>query len=144
MTKVMMTLGKFRFSLGTAAYKSLRRSVEYRWEAQARAGRIPARQFVGPGNETIELDGVIYPQQQIGGGEAGAQKRVGLGQMDRLRAEAGRGEPLPLTDGMGNHWGKWCIERVEETRSAFFPDGAPRKIEFRLSLSRYGEDQGQG
>ena len=29
---------------------------------------------------------------------------------------------------------------IEETRTVFFDDGTPRRIEFRLSLVEYGED----
>lgn len=130
MTEVMMTLGDYRFSLPTAAYQNLRRSVEYRWPAQERAGRRPARQFTGIGADTIDLDGVIYPHY-----------RGGLGQLDALRALAGKGKPLILTDGTGKVWGKFCIERVEETQGNFFGDGTPRKQEFRLSLAHYGEDR---
>lgn len=129
MVEVMLTLGSFRFSLDTAAYQQLRRSVEYRWAAQARAGRGDARQFTGLGGESIELDGVIYPHY-----------RGGLGQLDSLRALAGKGLPQILTSGTGKVFGKFCIERVEETQTIFFGDGTPRKQEFRLSLAAYGED----
>lgn len=129
MPEVMMTLGDFRFSLDTAAYKRLRRTVEYRWAAQERAGRRPARQFTGIGNETVELEGVIYPHY-----------RGGLGQLEAMRALAGQGSPQILTDGTGKVWGKFCIERIEEIQTLFFGDGTPRKQEFRLSLGHYGED----
>ena len=128
--QVLLALGPFRFALSTAAYQTLRRTAEYRWPAQERFGRAPARQFVGAGGETLELDGVIYPHH------AG-----GLAQLPRLRELAGRGEPLRLTDGLGVAWGRWVIERVDETTSVFFADGAPRKVEFRLGLARYGDDR---
>jgi len=32
------------------------------------------------------------------------------------------------------------IERIEETKTVFFSDGTPRKIEFKLDLRRYGDD----
>ncbi len=129
MTEVMMMLGRYQFSLDTAAYQNLHRDAEYRWPEQSRIGRIPARQFVGPGGETIEIEGSIYPHY-----------RGGLGQLERLREIAGRGRPLLLTDGRGKVWGTWCIERVSETQTVFFGNGDPRRIEFRLTLARYGED----
>ncbi len=129
MAELMAALGPFRFGVGTAAPQSLRRAAEYRWPAQERFGRASARQYTGPGGETLELEGVLYPHH------AG-----GLGQVEAMRTLAGKGEPLRLTDGRGKAWGRWCIERVEETQTVFFADGTPRKIEFRLALARYGED----
>ncbi|TAN71131.1 MAG: phage tail protein, partial [Magnetospirillum sp.] len=98
MTEVMMALGGYRFSLSTAAYQDLDRTNEYRWAAQERMGRRSARQFTGPGDETIALSGVILPHY-----------RGGLGQLDAMRAEAGKGKPLMLVDGLGRVWGKYCI-----------------------------------
>lgn len=126
----MMALGKYRFSVSTAAYRELTRSAEYRWAAQERLGRLPARQYLGPGSETVSLSGVIHPHY-----------RGGLGQLDRMRAEAGRGEPLDLSTGDGTIMGKWVVTRIEETRRVLDADGAPRRVEFRLQLARYGEDQ---
>lgn len=125
-----MSLGDYRFSVATAAYQSLRRAVEYRWPAQERVGRRPARQFTGIGNDTIEIEGVIYPHY-----------RGGLYQVEQMREMAGQGKPQILTDGTGRVWGKWCIERIEETGSLCHADGTPRKIEFRVSLGHYGEDK---
>ena len=128
----MMALGEYRFSLSTAAYQEFTHAAEYRWPAQERIGRLPARQFVGPGAETISMRGQIYPRF-----------RGGLGQLDRMRDEAGRGVPVDLVEGTGRTWGRYVITRVEETRRIFEGDGAPRKIEFQLQLARYGEDQEQ-
>ncbi len=133
-TKTMMSLGDFRFSIDTAAYQKLQRTVEYRWPAQARVGRRPARQFVGIGDDSISLDGVIYPNY-----------RGGLGQVEKMRTLAGKGEPLSMVSGpdetgSGRAMGKWCITRIAETQSVHFSDGSPRKQEFRLQLSHYGED----
>lgn len=129
MTEVMMMLGDYRFSLSTAAYQQLQRTTEFRWPAQDRIGRPPARQFTGAGNDSIELEGSIYPEF-----------KGGLNQVNKLRETAGGGKPLRLVDGHGRNWGLWCIERVEETRKIFFANGTPRKIDFRLSLEAYGDD----
>nr|VFK12746.1 MAG: hypothetical protein BECKLFY1418C_GA0070996_100167 [Candidatus Kentron sp. LFY] len=125
----MMALGDYRFSVNEAAYQTLVHSSEYRWKSQERVGRLPAQQYVGPGTETVSLEGVIYPHY------AG-----GIGQLDAMRLEANKGEPLMLVDGRGNVWQKWVITSIEETQSILFEDGTPRKVEFSLQLSRYGED----
>ena len=125
-----MALGNYRFSLDTAAYQSLTRSTAYRWQPQDRLGRRPAQQYLGLGQDEINLEGVIYPEYR---GE--------LGQLDRMREEAESGAPLLMTDSTGRVWGRWVIRRVEETQKRVFSvAGTPRKVEFRLQLSHYGED----
>jgi len=129
MPEILLALGEFRFSVDTAAHQSLARTAEYRWPQQDRLARAPALQFVGPGTETVTLQGVIHPHA-----------RGGLGQLDRMRAMAGAGVPLLLADGLGRILGKWCIERVEETQTHLLANGIARRQEFSLCLKRYGED----
>ena len=57
----MLALDEYRFSLPTAAYQEFTHAAEYRWAAQERLGRLPARQYLGPGPETVSLSGVIHP-----------------------------------------------------------------------------------
>ena len=128
----MMALGEYRFGLSTSAYQEFTHSAEYRWASQERLGRLPARQYLGPGQETISLRGVLYPYY-----------KGGLGQLDRMRAEANRGVSLLMTEGNGRAWGRWVITSIEETRRVFDSDGRPRQVEFRLQLGRYGEDESQ-
>ena len=125
----MLALGPYRFSIDTAAYQELARATAYRWASQPRLGRRPARQFVGVGEDTISLDGAIYPHY-----------RGGLGQIDALRAEAAKGEALQLVTGRGDVLGLWVVERVEETQRLFLSDGRPRQVTFRIELAHYGED----
>jgi phage protein U len=125
----MMALGTFRFGVNQASYQSLRRSATYRWAQASRAGRAPASQFIGPGGEEMTLDGVIYPHF-----------KGGLRQVEGMRAVAGLGQPMMLVDGLGWVLQRWCIAGVDETRSVFLADGAPRRIDFSLRLVSYGED----
>lgn len=134
MRTYMARLGAFTFGIDTAAFQELQRVSTYRWEAKNRIGRKPAQQNVGSGADTIRLDGVIFPHY-----------RGGLGQIAALRAQAAAGEPLPLIyafETAGQFCGRWCVAEISETRTVFFENGAPRKIEFSLSLVEYGEDAG--
>ena len=126
MSEVMLQLGEFQFAINTAAYQSFRRATEYRWQAQQRAGCKPAQQFMGPGQDSIELSGVMYPEF------AG-----GLAQMNQLRAEAQKGQPLLLVDGLGFLHEEWVIKRVQEERAVFFADGTARRIQFRVELQAW-------
>jgi len=126
---VMMALGLFRFGLNGAAYQSFSRSAEWRWEPLDRIARAPALQYVGPGAQEIRLEGVIYPHF-----------KGGLRQVELMRLRAGTGVPMMLVDGLGWVWDRWVITSVEETKTLFLADGAPRKIEFSLTLRAYGAD----
>ena len=129
----LLALGDFRFSVATAAYDELSRTAEYRWRRQDRIGRVPARQWLGPGDDTIELRGTILTAY-----------RGGLGQVEAMKAEAVRGEPLRLVGGTGTVFGLWVVLRIRETGSVFLAGGAPRKVDFELSLAYYGEDGDSG
>lgn len=129
MINVMMKLGGFTFSINTAAYQSFSRSAGYRWQGQERIGQGPAQQFTGYEAETITLDGDIYPDY------AG-----GLYQIDAMRYEAGKGQPLLLVDGRGYVWGKWVINAIDERQETFHGNGVARKQSFTLKITRYGDD----
>ncbi|WP_282094300.1 phage tail protein [Epibacterium ulvae] len=128
---MMMALGAYRFGLQAGAYDELTRSAGYRWEKVNRIGRAPALQYAGPDSETLSLQGVIYPAF-----------KGGLRQVELMRAQAGKGRALMMTDGLGFVWDRWVIEQVEEKKTYLMSDGAPRKIEFSLSLKSYGADRG--
>ena len=129
MSETMMALGEFRFAVDTAAYQELRHSQSWRWQSQERLLRKPAQQFVGAGEETLDLSGVIYPHFQ-----------GGLQQIEKLRIQASKGEPLLLVDGLGFVWGLWVVIQIEEGQSFFQGNGQPLKQTFQLRLRRYGED----
>lgn len=128
---VMMALGIFRFGISSGSYQNFSRSASYRWGKVNRIGRAPALQFTGPDAETIKLDGVIYPHF-----------KGGLRQVELMRLRAKAAKPMMMVDGLGWVWDRWVIDQVEERKGVFLRDGAPRKIEFTLSLKSYGKDNG--
>ena len=128
--RVMLGLGEFRFEIATLAYQKFSLSQSWRWQEQARINRDPSMQFVGRNVGEIELDGVIYPSF-----------KGGLGQVDAMRSLANAGKPLQLVDGLGRIWSTWVITEISDTRTVFADDGQPRKLEFRIKLKSYGEDQ---
>ena len=125
----MMALGTFRFGVNRASYQTLTRSSAYRWATLDRAGAKSAAQFLGIGPEQMTLEGTIYPHF-----------KGGLRQVELMRLVASAGQPLILVDGMGWVWDRWVITGVEERKSLFMADGAPRKIEFTTTLKAYGSD----
>lgn len=129
MSETMMALGEFRFALNTATYEKLTHAQAFRWPAQERVGVRPARQFVGQGDETLEFSGVVYPAF-----------RGGLAQVEQMREQAARGQPLLLVDGLGKVWGLWVVLEIREDATVFLPNGVARKQSFQLRLSHYGND----
>jgi len=127
---MMMALGLFVFATQTLPYQQLQRQTNWRHPSNSRLGLRPARQFLGPGDDSITLSGTLYPE--LTGG------RVSLA-MVRAMAETGRA--WPLIEGSGAFYGLWVIESVEETGSVFFADGSARKIDFSLKLERIDDEQ---
>ncbi|MGX9427972.1 phage tail protein [Bradyrhizobium sp. LeoA1S1] len=123
---VLLALGAYRFSVNTGGYQKIERSSAWRWPATDRIGVAPAKQYVGPGEDSITIEGTIYPHY-----------RGGLRQIDQMRAQAGLGQPLPLTTGFGRYLGMYVIEKIRESQETLMSDGAPRKIEFTIELGAY-------
>ncbi|KHS34164.1 oxidoreductase [Xanthomonas phaseoli pv. phaseoli] len=122
---MMMSYGTFVFALDSAAFLQLQQQMSWRHATSERVGARPASQFLGPGDDTVELSGLIAPE--LTGTRAS---------LDTLRELAADGEPLPLVDGAGVVYGPYLLLTVNETASLFFEDGTPRRIEFQLSLRR--------
>lgn len=127
---MMMALGMFVFSLHTAAYQELQRQTDWRHASNNRVGAAPARQFVGRGDDSITLPGTIFP------GLAGSALSL-----DAIRLMANTGKAWPMVEGTGRIYGLWVIESLSETKTIFFSDGTPRRIEFTISLKRTDDDR---
>lgn len=127
---MMLALGMFVFSLSTLAYQELQRQTEWRHASNNRVGAAPARQFVGRGDDSITLPGVILPEL------AGSALSL-----DALRLMANTGKAWPMVEGSGRIYGLWVIESLSETKTIFFRDGTPRRVEFTISLKRIDDDR---
>ena len=127
---MMLSLGMFVFSLSTLAYQELQRQTNWRHASNSRIGAPPALQFVGRGDDTITLPGIILPEL------AGS-----VLSLDALRLMANTGKAWPMVEGTGRIYGLWVIESLSETKTVFFRDGTPRRIEFTLTLKRTDDDR---
>lgn len=130
---MMMALGTFVFSLPDLAYQQLQRSTAWRHANSERIGARSAHQYLGPGEDTIQLGGLVAPE--LTGDPAS---------LDLLRSMADDGQPLSLVDGTGVVHGAYVIDGLQETRTLFFADGAARRIEFQLSLTRVDDGPAAG
>ncbi len=127
---MMMSLGLFVFSIGTAAYQQLARASEQRWAATDRPGQRAAQQYLGKGEETISLSGALMPE--VTGGP------INLAVIEQM---ASSGKSWTLVAGTGVVLGQWIIKSLSETQSVFMSNGAARKIEFTLELTRVDDDR---
>lgn len=127
---MMLSLGMFVFSLSTLAYQELQRQTNWRHASNSRVGTSPAMQFVGRGEDTITLPGILLPEL------AGS-----VLSLDALRLMANTGKAWPMVEGTGRIYGLWVIESLSETKTVFFRDGTPRRIEFTLTLKRTDDDR---
>jgi phage protein U len=125
MAAVLYFLGGYRFQAGAGA-DELSRSSKWRWKDQEVIGAPPVLQYVGPGEDSFTVKGSIYPQF-----------RGGLGQVDAMRGQAGRGQPLAFGSGAGEYFGEFVIEEVSEEKKVLNKDGSPRHIEFSITLKRF-------
>ncbi|SKB98884.1 hypothetical protein SAMN05216168_0004 [Kosakonia radicincitans] len=126
---MMMVFGMFVFMLRTAPYQQLRHSQEWRHVKNERVNQSASWQYIGAGDDTVTLEGVLYPEITGGNLSLSALETIGFA-----------GRPWPLIEGEGRIYGMYVLTRLERGKSEFDQYGNPRKIEFTLSLSRVDTD----
>ncbi len=124
----MMAFGMFVFMLQTVPYQDFQHQMAWRHPSNARIGKRPSSQFLGPDEESITLSGVLYPE--LTGGKVSLMA---------LQLMAETGKAWSLIEGNGAIHGMFVIESLSRTKSIFFSDGSARKIEFTLTLKRTDE-----
>lgn len=127
---MLMSLDQFVFGLSTLAYQELQRQTQWKHRNTSRVNARDALQFVGPGDDTITLNGTLVPELT---GD--------LQSLTQLRAMADAGEAYALVDGTGAVYGAFVIESMNETKTLFYQDGTPRHVAFTISLKRTDDDR---
>lgn len=125
----MLCLGLFVFSLDTLSYQELQRRSSWKHASQALVGARNAKQYLGPGDDIITLNGTVVPEF------VGTPASLSV-----LRLMADQGAAWVLVEGTGTIYGAFVITELQETRTLFYADGEPRKIEFTLTLERVDQD----
>lgn len=128
----MMRLGTFKFCIYTAAYQELNRTTNYQWGEQAVFGTWDNLQYLGPGEDSQSLTGVVYPEF-----------KGGTGQIDDLRALAATGQPQLLISGTGKILGYWVIGSITEGQTKFAAFGVPRRQEFTVNIRKHSDSAGR-
>jgi phage protein U len=125
MADPLLSIGMFVFGLPQAAYEELSRRAAWRWAESERYGARAASQFVGPGPETLSLEGTLVPEL------AGSYSDI-----DRLREMAGSGEVWPVMLGNGTSLGVFRIDAIDDTWRHLVAGGLPRMIQFTIDMTR--------
>ena len=163
---VMMALGPFTFSIRTAAYRALERRRQQRMAHHTPIAGPVITQILGPGNETMRLEGTIYPHYRGGANGSGLGQIEGLRALAKASGAAGAGSPLGalapalnalagalggsagsplgalapmLTGASGTVFGRHCVTRVGDTQTHFAANGSPARIDFTLELQCTGQ-----
>lgn len=123
---MMMSLDQFVFSLATAPWRELQRQRNWKHRTSPRVGARDASQYTGVGDDTVALNGMVAPDNGIGS----------LASIDSLAKMGDAGDAYVLVDGIGNVYGAFVIESLNETATYHTKEGIPRKVEFTLTLKR--------
>ncbi|WLI76960.1 phage tail protein [Kosakonia sp. H02] len=125
---MMLALGLFVFMRQTLPFQNRNRTSAFNWKNNARVGKRAAYQYIGPGEETIDISGDLFPELT-----------GGVLSLAAVRLMAEQGKAWPLIDGTGVIYGMYVISNVTENGTEFYSDGSPRKINFTLKLTRVDE-----
>lgn len=125
MTEKLLTIGLFVFGLPRLVYQDLERRAAWRWGESERFGARGAAQFLGAGDETITLAGVLVPE--IAGS---------FSDIERLREMAATGETWPVVLGNGQVLGDFRIISVDDHWQNIVDNGLPRRVDFNVELKR--------
>jgi phage protein U len=131
---MLMALGFFIFELRTAAFGTLHKTYEYRWTSTDIVSNPPMLQAMGKGASKADLEGVVYPDQAV-------PTILFSNPIEALQEIANMQEPMLMVDGTGVIHGLWAIKQISETQSYFDKFGNPKKIEFKLALEKYNEEE---
>jgi len=127
----LLQVGPMQFQVTGPHFERLKHGHQFVWPKHDRFGQPPAYQFTGAGPETVDIDGTVYPEYFRG--------------FEELQNLAGRGsQPQTVVSGAGDVFGRWIVLKLQLRQSYFNRDGAPRKVDFRISLEKFQGNRGSG
>jgi len=134
----LLALGPHIFQILPLSLQKIEEETETNWPLIQRFGAEPQRQFTGPGDGTMKIEGLIF-DQEFGG----------FDQYLALKATQKAGRPVSLLGwGQGAAYamvlGPVCILKVSATHEAIGPGGIGRKITFGVEVAKAGGRAGGG
>ncbi len=128
---MLMSLGQFVFMTTSLAFKEIQRQRSWNYANNAVAFGRAKKQFMGAGEDSVTLPGLIYEEYGFGSRFA----------LDDLASMADTGQGFVLMDGSGYLYGVYVIDSIDETKSFLVDNGVPRKVDYTLKLSRADDDR---
>ena len=128
---MLMSLGQFIFNTSSLAFKEIQRQRSWNYADNNVAFGRAKKQFMGSGQDSVSLPGLIYEEYGFGSRFA----------LDELASMADTGQGFVLMDGSGYLYGFYVIDNIDETKSFLVDNGVPRKVDYTLKLSRADDDR---
>lgn len=127
----LLALGPHIFQITTLNFQSLKRSTKAKWPAIARFGYAPSRQFTGFGEDSITIDGLLFPEE--------FQDRAAF---EAIRLTQRQGKPVTLMgwavgSGAAEVFGQVVILSIDDTQSNIARNGQGKRIEYSISLAPF-------
>ena len=124
--RTLLTLGMFVFGMDSLAYSEFQRKISWRHGKTERHGARPASQFLGPGEDTITLEGAFIPG--VFGNHSDIKRLIEM-------ADSGEAWPLILA-ATGEVLGIFEITNVDQRFKSIMAGGLPRWVDFGIDLNR--------
>lgn len=122
---VMLVLGGFAFSLSKdTPYVTLRRQLNSGFKVVPRLANFPAHQIMSLPAEKITINGTWYLPN--------VNKHI-----SDLRKAIYTGQPLLLSDSLGNNLGEYVLISYDENQKSLLSDGNAQEVGFTVVLERY-------
>ena len=121
----LLAIGMFVFGMGRLNYQEFERRTSWKHGKTPRFGARDAGQYLGPGEQTITLNGLLVPE--IYGSYS---------DIDRLHEMAGTGEIYPMILGTGEVLGEFRVLAIDERWRTLMGGGRPRHLDFAMDLDR--------
>jgi uncharacterized protein len=134
----LLALGPNIFQVLPLTLQKITEETTANWPAVERFGAGPARQWTGPGDATMSIEGLIFNEQFGGYAQYLAIKAVQASgePVDMLGWGAGAGYALVL--------GPVCILKVTAAHEHIGLTGIGRKITFGVEVAKWGGGPGGG
>lgn len=125
---MLMQLGSVTFEVWPFNTHAISRDTAADFAAKETMNNMRPREFMGEGDETLNISGRIFPKKDQGG-EA-------LGTLDTLQRMRSSGTAQIVVRGDGRNMGWFLIQSVSEKSSFLASDGVGQVVEFDVSLVR--------
>ena len=121
----LLTYGMFVFGMNRLNYQELERRTSWKHGKGARYMARDAGQYLGPGDQTITINGMLVPEI------AGT-----YGDIERLLEMGDTGDVYPLILGTGLILGEFRMLGLDDRWRHIIAGGLPRIVDFAVDLER--------